>query len=322
MANKKFYTIIAGSKDPKPVEFGKLNKTTGMPQGETTKAFMAVGAILVLNFSRAWGKRVLPTGVKAKNEGSIQATDPNYRGEIEFLKWGASGGELIEIRYLKNSTSLDKQYQDVVQKLKPTDEDVYVILRHGDNEFDEEREPQKARFLQVCAYNRDSVYKDPTIWDWDFFESTDEADAVTKRSDLLTRNLASNTVLEASNETLAVLATIFGEDARKLDKRLSEILVDKAEKDPKEFLAQIDRYKNNAGLKLRDAMEQQLIDVTGTKGIGYTGKDGLPKELPTEGSTGAAKLEWVIANLLSPEVFEMVSEVIAATEKHTAALAE
>src|SRR5688572_14569540 len=116
MQDQKFFTVIAGRKEPATELQGTLNKRTGMPDMNAQKVSVTTKAVLILNYSRVWGQRVYE-GENPKGKKVSSINDPNYKGKIKFLPFGDSNGEMIETRWLPNSSSLDKQYQTNVQKL-------------------------------------------------------------------------------------------------------------------------------------------------------------------------------------------------------------
>lgn len=258
MATKKFFTIIAGRKEPVMVEQGQLNKQSGLPMN-SQKVAVTVGKVLIPNYATAWGRRV--SADKTKKVNSI--SDPHYKGEVEFLPHGADGGETIELRLLPNSKSLDKQYQESIQKLKLRDEDIYVELEQGLNNFDLATDATKASFLEHHGLMYGNESRDPSSTDYDMVMYNPQARNKSRVELLNVKNTAEGYVLDARNSTdkISILATIFNLDAKLQDEVLVELLLDKAEAYPAAFVDAIIKYKERTMVMLDDAEQAGVIEL-------------------------------------------------------------
>lgn len=182
---KTGYVINVGVHGPQKAIVGEVTKD-GYPKGNTTEVFIQVGTHGLINRARVWCRRVYPGGklpVVDGTENQIEVIDPKYKGDLEFLKWGdnKTGAQAIEIRYLPHSSSLDYQYQDVVQKIQVRVEEGFdqIDLTPGQNKFDPVSQKNLVQMLKVHPQNRDSVSKnpDPKIKGHQFYEvSDDDAD--------------------------------------------------------------------------------------------------------------------------------------------------
>jgi hypothetical protein len=276
-----------------------------------------------MNYARVWAKRVAePNDPKVKINGSVSVSDPAYKGKLEFMKWGADGGEVVEIRYLPHSNTLDKQYQDNVQKLRINEErDVYIALEQGLNDFDSATQPLLVQMLKVHGYNQSSESKDPSLIDWDYVEFSPSTRAKSREAAIVARNEATAIVINAKGKTadLKVLGTLFGENARQQDEVLYENLLDKAEADPQRFLETITDFKNVLYLTVTDALQADIIRVAnGTVSIRENNRDvELVKDLEGEGNNQIADL---IQKAYQPQVYEAFLKMRTALEGYKQSL--
>lgn len=316
--DNKFYTIIAGRKEPAQVEYGTLNKATGLPNTNTVKGSVALGKILVLNYSAVWGKRVAEPSdpkVKIPEDSKVAVTDPHYKGKVEFMKWGAAGGEVIEVRFLPHSNSLDKQYQDAVQKLRVDDErDIYIKLEQGLNDFDYKTQSLLIQMLKIHSFNNDSESRNPSVQDFDYAEYSATSRTKKKETIILARGEAEATLFGARDIEggLSVLANAFGMEARLQDEVIFERLLDKTQAEPVEFLDTIANYGNGVFLTLKDAIDAELIHVANGK-LKLAGSNGKDTDiLSVEAEEEKAILLELVNRALNPEVFQAIATVQAA----------
>jgi hypothetical protein len=265
--NVKYYTILAGRKEPAKVLQGALSKSSGQPTGDVQKVSVVVGAIVLPNYSRVWGRRIA-SGSRGDSK-SMQVTDRAYTGEIEFLVWGDPKGEAIEIRYLRQSQSLDKQFQEQIQKLKPADngDDAFINLQQGLNNFSEREEKMKALMLKHHTLNYSNPSRDPSNNDYDFVEYDSKSRNKSRVEKLSIKNEVNNFVLSLRDDNgnpdsskVRILAAIFNLDSQLDDGVLLEKILDKGEDMPVEFLKTITDYKHKVDILLEDAVDMKVIE--------------------------------------------------------------
>ena len=129
MARGKKFVIAVGRTRIESGISGELNKQTELPIKQT-EVMIPVGGYAIPTRTVAWGRRVID-GKPRANKNTISPTDMDYKGEVEFMKWGAQGGEQIVIQYLPTSNSLDRVYQEKRLNLTPSDEDSSIMLEQG-----------------------------------------------------------------------------------------------------------------------------------------------------------------------------------------------
>lgn len=302
---QKYFTIIAGRKEPATALQGTLDKKTGMPTPNTNKVLLPVGRILVPNYSRVWGRRVIDPQTSTTGKSttvsppSVAVSDPKYRGKIEFLEYGAEGGEMIEIRYLRNSSSLDKQYQDTVQKIKPTDEDAFIALQQGINDFSEATEALLIQFLTHHSLMHESISRDNTMTDYDMVVYDAGKRNKSRIEKVVIKNTAEGYVLDAAGnkEKTHILASIFNIDTQLQDDIIVEKLLDRANEFSERFVEAINQYQKKAHILLQDADDAGVIDIEPQGAIHIVdlkgGKDILISNVD---SRGIEKIKQVVAN--------------------------
>lgn len=305
---KKFFTVIAGRKEPATALQGQLDKKSGMPTANVNKVSLPVGRILVINYSRVWGRRVIEPQTSTTGKSttvspqSVAVTDPKYRGRIEFLEYGQEGGEMIEIRYLRNSSSLDKQYQEVVQKIKPTDEDAFIILQQGMNDFNETTDALLIQMLKHHSLMHGSISRDTTMTDYDMVVYDAEQRNKSRIQKVNIRNTAEGYVLDAANNKgkTFILASLFNIDTQTQDDIIIEKLLDRATEFPERFVEVINQYQKKAHILLQDADDAGVIDIEPQGAIQIVdlkgGKDILIRN--AEGR-GVEKIKFVVGNSIT-----------------------
>lgn len=305
---KKFFTVIAGRKEPAVALQGLLDKNSGQPTANVNKVNLPVGRILIPNFSRVWGKRVIDQQTSQTGRSttvqtqSASVTDPKYRGKIEFMEYGAEGGEMIDIRFLRNSSSLDKQYQDVVQKVKATDEDAFIALQQGMNDFSETTEALLIQMLKVHSLMHESPSRDNTMTDYDMVTYDAEKRNKSRIEKVNIRNTAEGYVLDAANnkDKTYILAVLFNIETQMQDNVIIEKLLDRAGEFPERFVEVINQYQKKIHIMLQDADDADVIDIEPQGAIHMSdlkgGKDILIRN--AEGR-GVEKIKAVVSNAVT-----------------------
>jgi hypothetical protein len=183
MKTQEGYVIHVGHHNPEEVIVAVPDKDGKPVDNSAMKLKKVNGAYLLQNRARVWARRVLPNGKLPKKddqEVSVEVTDPQYKGDLEFLEWGDSrnGAQSIEIRHLPTSRSLDYEYQRVVQKLDTTPEQGldFIHLSAGKNEFSYGSQELLIQMIKVHPQNRNSKSKnpDPQIKGYMYHEVTSE----------------------------------------------------------------------------------------------------------------------------------------------------
>jgi hypothetical protein len=318
--SKKFFTIVAGRKEPARVKQGQLSKTTGQPTGTVQNVTMAVGAILIPNYSRVWARRLSDDPKIESKKKSVAMTDASYRGKMEFLEWGDDAGEPIEIRYLQNHNTLDMQYQNVVLKARPRDEDAFLRLDQGLNNFDGDVEKILVDMFSHHSLMLDNKSKDPTLTDFDIVAYDSSKRNKSKIEQITTINTAHGYILDADKNAskTTILAKIFNIESRQQPDVIIEKLLEKAEAFPQEFVDIINMFKQKAEVIMEDALGLDVIDLDSDNIVriiteNRNGKDVLLKD--TEGK-GKDKIKWMISEILSSlEVYNAYEKIEAALVK-------
>jgi len=296
--NNKYYTILAGRKEPAKVLQGTLNKTTGLPDANAQKVAVVVGSIVVPNYSRPWARRIITGAPTVKKDDYIAVTHKEYRGELEFLAYGTPGGEEIDIRFMRQSSSLDKMYQDTIQKLQVQQEDAVLMFQQGINNFDPVTEKLKVEMLKHHGLNRDNKSRNPNNLDWDFTEYNSSAHKKDRVAAAQIANQANGYALEAKDnrEKCQVLASIFRIDDKIQDEDIVDMLLEKATENPNDFIRYITDYQHRIAIMLHDGVKDEMIKITKDGKfilVADTGEKMIFTPSDIEGE-GRDKIAWVV----------------------------
>lgn len=294
----KYWSIMVMGATPTEIEEGFLNKSTGLPDGQTSKMVLQVGAIQIPNFSRAWAYQETKNGIPT--------------GKLVFHKWGEKHDlgkkefaecRPVEIRYLRGTTSLDKQYQDNVLKMRVSDEDAQIGIVNGLNDFNTETENPLIEMLKHHTYNRDNKSRDPNNREILFCEYNPENLNRSQVSDLKRRNQAEQIVLEAegSEQKLSVLANVFELDPQAQDEIIFNQLLEEV-KNFDNFLRVIEIHKLRFKFILEQMRSNRVLEFT-SDGEAVLIIDES-RDFLYKGITGTDGVQFLSENVLEPEVYE------------------
>jgi hypothetical protein len=297
----KFFSIVVLGKDSAEAELGKINKSTGLPDGPTTKIKVQVGAVAIPNHSKVWAKR------KVNKAGK-------YEGELEFLPWGEKGGELVAIRYIAGCPTLDKHYQINTLKIDLSEEEknetAYIDLQIGVNDFViEDMDPKLIEMLAHHTFNEDnkSRKKDSREVHFRLYNAANiNKDKLNK---LRQKKAAEDIILKAEDDTarIEILGGLFELDLNSQPGVIFNNLIDILEEDPERIRKVIDSHKNLFGNMLTNLIDKKVIVHTGDDDVVFTdGEDQtvLLRNIPTKNIQ-----VYLVENILEPEVFAIYQEV-------------
>lgn len=334
------YVIHAGSHAPEKVLISHVNKDSGEPTGvERFEAYITNGAQLLLNNYMAWGRRIRE-GERDKKTGKIVAeaferspieiTDNKYQGDIEFLEYGDVNGQAIQCRYLKQSRSLDYEYQANVQKIRVDaegkDGTAFIELRTGENKFDYKKEGLFITYLKNHPQNRDSKSKnpDPTIKGHVFSEITDDMVDKTSIDNMEAALDAGYFVKSLSNDEKSISNLFdilgrrdeFGETTQLSNPtEIYKVILKFAQEKPNEFNGLIGAFKKKFSDAIELAKSFNALDLTkdGTIGLLLEGKKTIAFER-VEGK-GDAMLEDVFNNFATEKYYSKINSFITVVKK-------
>lgn len=303
----KFYTIKVGTAEPQLVLRGEVNKKTGQPQGRTETGYAVMGGVAIPNFSVIWAK---PAPLK----------DGKRSGEFEPLKWGTKGGEAMEIRFLKACSSLDKAYQTQVG-LKARDDDQEIFLETGINEFDSVLHPGLVEMLKLHTANGDSPCRNPENT-FIVFQEYDEQQNVTMamKADQILFD-AMGTVMEAKDNPvkLRILCTIYGIPIERKNALAVADLMARLKANPLKFNEDRNNYLKECQRILIKARDFQVLDLSITGEVWIVDGSAIVQNLPIK-LVPDKKLEYMLDNLMEPEIFEGIQKIKKALEQKERAL--
>lgn len=306
--SEKYFTIdVQGSPNNSNVYEGILNKDAGVPEGDTVPVKLLLGALTIPNLSRVWGHRVKDKKTNLPN------------GDIQFMEWGTDGGEVVEIRFLPNSSSLDKHYQDNVQKLKPADDDLELRLKIGLNDFDPTYQKPLIEMIKHHTFNGDNKSRDPQNKTVKFYLHDGASLVKSKTAEIKLRNEAEAYVLNAvETRTITVLAAVFGLDLKNDESTLEKILFEKVEENFKQFLDVIADHKTNLHAMLRDAEIEGVLSGTndGEVAVREDGKNIPLLDVLEFKQIGDSPADFLISNFLDEDVYNAISKVSGLLDRY------
>lgn len=310
-------------------------KKDGTPMGsDHLVRRIPVGRHMLANVCSVWGRRVVDGKefvVENGNKKTIEFNTNSYTGEIEFLDYGDPKGYAITIRYLKQSRSLDVEYQDNVQKIKidlskGADGSAQLELESGQNKFDSKKDALLIKYLQVHPQNRDSKSKNPNpeIKGFGFYEITednvntrsiksieDSVDAV-----LIVKNISNNPAdLKVILKLIGNRSELDGIDELSKDKQIYEGLLKFANSNSSDFTSLLNEWKRKISEAFEKAKGFKALDLTkdGHISVEINGKTHLVwSEIKAKGD---GMIDWVMANYLNSENYKQTTTFIDLVEK-------
>lgn len=310
------YVIQVGNESPAEAIIATPNKKTGEPMGPQMKTYKRVGSHLIINRARVWGRRVIEG--KPKADGTeIEFNTAGYKGEIEFMEWGLTGGYAIDIRYLPQSRSLDFEYQANVQKIvvNPEQDGAHILLNAGENKFDVKKDELKILFLKVYPQNRDSKSKnpDPSIKGHVYYEVTDEHVDLTSVKRIETSIAASKLVNDMSNkpDQIRNLFKVLGQrdefgntSLLSGDLQIYRVLLEYANANATDFFYLIGQYKAGVEDAFKKAESYKALDLTkdGHIALEIDGKKHLI--ISDLKAKGQGMVNWLVEHYYEEEVFK------------------
>jgi len=330
----KGFVIHVGHYSAQRAIIAHPDPVTGQPTGDQFEVFKSVGSHNLINRARVWARRVLPDGSLPKHgdtERPVEVNDPQYKGKLEFLKWGTpvTGAQAIEIRFLTMSQSLDAEYQRTVQKIEPKTEDDtdHIYLTNGENKFDEDAQPLLVQFLKVYPGNRDSESKnpEPKLRGYQYFVMTDEnADRsyVKSKERALDAGLFIKEHSENERELKNLLEIFkgygadFGDvnhlststDVYKALLRMSDVA-------PDQMFLLIERFKSETTDLFDKARSYKALDLTKDGCIGMTIENKPILVFKDVEAKGEKMINWVLDNFMKEEVYIQIKQFKSLCDK-------
>lgn len=292
-------------------------------RGEAKEVAIRVGAFGIPNGTEAWGVRLDKSGKVP--DAPLNAEDPEYRGEIKWLKWGEKGGTMIKCRYVSGHTTIDREYQKLRLKIDELpDSDPYaalITLVHGYNELDEDRDKGLIQMLKVHHHNDKSISCNPNSEGWMYTEIRQEELDKEKTKTIDEKFACILMVNQASSKPESIknlFDIVKGVESAKINRDdASEVythLKHFADQQPELFSQRLTAYKTAISNVFEKAKSFDLIDTTkdGVIAAGDKKKDIILENIPVKGKDA---LDWAFTNFLEPEVFEGIDKLKKITEK-------
>lgn len=322
------YVIMVGRERPEEVIVAHPKKD-GTPKSDTTlKRYISVGKHLLPNVCMVWGRRIIEGKT---SDSSVEFNTPGYKGQIEILKYGDTNGHLIQVRYLKQSRSLDVEYQDNIQKIKidlikGEDGSAQVELDAGENRFDLKKDALFIQYLKAHPQNRDSIAKNPnpSIKSFTFFEVTESnvrTSSIEKKEDVLDAGFIVKT-LSNKPADLRVLLKIVGSreelngvDHLSKDKQIYDALLSFSMSNPSDFMSLVANYKKTLSEAFTKADSYKVLDLTKDGHIALV-VDGKPNVIWSDLTRKSkAMIDEVMEKWADSEMYKKASVFIDLVQK-------
>lgn len=337
----KGYEIQVGHYTPEKVIVSTPTKD-GNPSPDAIEAYKTVGVYSLLNRTSVWARRVLPGGKPKKdekgNEIVLEVTDREYKGNLEFLDYGDDkvGAQMIDIRYLQKSLSLDVQYQDNVQKLitvnsQGGDDSMFLQLTAGINQFDYKTDSIFIQHLKVHGQNRDSKSKNnnPSIKGYTFYEINDASDdsvAIRQEESKLETGMFVKSLSQTPGALRNLLEVLLENnvDFEELgigsvtmlsgDSEIYKALLDYVKIKAGDFSFFIEKSKKELSDSIEKAKSYNVLDVT-KKGFVGVLIDNKPQIIYENAEIKGDMIDWAMGNVFSPAVYEKTKHLKAVLSK-------
>lgn len=327
------FVIHVGHNSPSKAIVAHPDPLTGQPIGDILEVTKQLGAHNIINRALVWARRVMPDGKMPKvgNEDvPLEVNDSRYRGNLEFLPWGSNkvGAKATEIRYLRQSGSLDYEYQTVIQKITTRVEDGtdFITLPPGENKFNPDKEALFIQYLIVHPQNRDSESKnpDPMIKGYTYFVKT-EKDADMKFISRKEASLDAGLLvkeLSISEDKIKNLFEIFIQsnvdfgtvNMLSNPKDMYAALLKYSEADPEDMMKRIERYKAELQKCFEFAKSYNALDLTKDGVIGLT-VEGRPNIVFEVEGKGSKMIDYVVNNFVDPVIYERTKHFVSLLSK-------
>lgn len=328
---KSTYNIVVGDTRPSTIQIGVIERGSGHSiLTEKGERLARRGDSGFPNGTKIWGARVINGKIPEDEKGNlvqIAVTDPRYKGEVKPLKWGAEGGSLIDVRYIKAYPTLDVLYQERILNFKidetneSSSEVFMIILPNGLNEIDENIEPLFVNHLKAHTYNRDSKSKDPAFGDFKFYEQTDEQVENVESQMFDEKFEAGSIIRDAANgsDGLAKCKNLFSiiktvTDETPEDKKLFGYLKMLADKKPVQVLKAVADYKLKVSNVFEKLKSYDAVDLT-TEGTIVALKPKRAIIMSNVPVKPDSVYDYLLENYVAPDVFDATFKLTQITDK-------
>lgn len=289
------------------------------------------GEMAFPNFWEAWGRRIVNVKqANAKGEmvsvtkdtnskgEPITVTDPEYKGEIEFLDNKSDNGYIIYCRYITGQSSLDYDYQTLRLNLVTKEKDeknLMITLERGEHKINPTRDRSYALALKVHPMNSNSTYKTGR-YKQTMYKEVDPLDAQKSSVKHLDAMFEATSYVKSCNTfaKLKVLHAVLSDgqeikyDASN-DNSLYESLMMYASETPDEVLRLVAKYKEGVSKVIEIIKAHNDFDCKkdGTIALGKTAKVIWMTDVAGKGED--EMLQTVFTKSLESEYYEKINEL-------------
>lgn len=315
-----FKIFVGNPNAPKVIHAGNIDKgKTSIKSGESIMELEFIGGDESFpNYWEGWGRRVINGQAPATGKPPIEANDPSYKGEIEFLDPTDKNGTIIYCRYVKGQSTLDYQYQisrlNIIPKERD-EENLMIVLPRGEHEIDPNKDRSYALALKIHPMNADSknrmgrygstMYKEVKLMDTQKREVKYlQVDFEAKK--IVNESSTSFSKLKVLHEVLSSGKEIKYNTSDEND--LYETLMMFAHESPEEVIRLTQKYKENVSAVIEQAKSHNAFD-TSTNGVLKVG--GIKKEVLLDGieAKGEEMIQYLFDSCLDPKSSEAIKRL-------------
>lgn len=278
------------------------------------------GDISFPNYWEAWGRRVI-NGKPVNSKGlPVELTDPEYKGEIEFLDKNSDNGYIIYCRYVTGQSSLDYDYQTLRLNLITKEKDeknLMISLERGEHKVNPMRDRAWALTMKVHPMNQNSRYK-TSRYQTHLYKEVNVYD--TKKNNVKEMDIdwEAKSIVKTASKSFAhlkVLHSVLSEKGKEIrydatdDNSLYDALMLFANEQPSEVLRLVAKYKEEVSgiISMISAHNEFDGKKDGTIALGSASKKIWMTGV--QGKNLDEMLQNVFANALDPEYHEKINEL-------------
>lgn len=304
MDQEGFYIINVFGRQSVEVAVGLIDKKSGLPKARAVKATQSIGEQTIPNWSTSWG-------ILKKDKNGV------LTGEIEFLPWGSQKGEQIQIRFLRNCSSISVEYQQL-KKVIVTDDQAEITLKRGQNRFKHATQKGLIAMLEHHGLNRSNGSRNPEnkVTRFETWKADERTNVLA--SEIEQRQKAEKVVLDAryKHEQIAILALFFDLNPEESGEDLFKKLINYSQNFVN-FFTVMEGHAGKYKANLIEAYEIQLIDLNSedvvTIVIGGK-KDILMTDV--EGDNVDERIDFITDNITEPQYYHALNRLVGELSRY------
>lgn len=310
------FKIMVGDPTQRSINAGQISRDRSKVTNISSSIVLPSPAKVFGNYTMVWGKRISP---ESPNKVILDASDPNYHGELQFLEYGKEGGQLIPIRYIKGCNSLDADYQN--NRIRVSQESIkessMIVLESGVQEFNPKTDGMFITFLKVHSQCEQSVSKDKsryTKFSYSIINEDTEKPKQIRQQEKMFDAGAIVRSLDNDPKSMISLHSILGGESvvgvrveKGKDYNLYLGLLQYASDYGDIFIAKVEDFKKEASDLFLKAETMGILDLTKKGEIAYIDKQQKRNILISDlEGKDKAMVNWVVSNCYRVNAYEAI----------------